>query len=153
MILAPAMIRVLERREQKLRLEVARVSKAIAEGQENLVELEAMIAAVERRARDNASARFTQGSRSVGELMELENNSQSLRTGHAELELFRQRSMEALAKLSEQQRTLAKTWHKEEVRLAHVTNLSRRARTLAEVRQFDADDEAFSERHSIASQR
>jgi hypothetical protein len=151
MILAPAMIRVLERREQKLRLEVARLSSAVAEGRKNLAAIEETIAAVERRTSDNASARFSNGARSVGELLELEQNSQSLRAGRTELETLRQRSEQALFKLSYQQRVIAKKWRKEEVRLAHVTALVRREHARAEINQFDADDEAFTERQAAAA--
>lgn len=151
MIFAPTMIRVFERREQKIRLEVARLAREIAAGQEGLAALDETIAAVERRTRDNATARFAAGSRTVAELLALEQNSQSLRNGRAELEALRQRSQQALAKLIEHQRTLAKQWRKEEVRLAHVTDLEQRERVLADIRQFDADDEAFTERGVAAS--
>lgn len=151
MILAHTMIRALERREQKLRLEVACLSSALAEGRKNLADIEETIAAVERRARDNANARFSNGARSVGELLELERNSQSLRAGQTELETLRQRAEQALFKLSYQQRALAKKWHKEEVRLAHINALTRRERVRAQVRQFDADDEAFTERQAAGA--
>jgi len=151
MILAPAVIRVLERREQNLRLEVARLARAIATHQESLAALDQTIAAVERRAHENASSRFSSGSRSIAELLELEQNSQSLRAGRAELETVRERSKQSLAKLMDQQRTLAQRWHKEEVRLSHVNSLARRECILTDVRQFEADDESFTERYAAGS--
>lgn len=151
MIPASTIIRVFERREQKVRLEIARLAREVAAKQDSLVALDETIAAVERRARENSDARFTDGVRSVGKLLELEQNSQSLRAGRAELETIRQRSEQALAALIDQQRALSKQWRKEETRLAHVTDLAQRERVLADVRQFDADDEAFSERYSVAA--
>jgi outer membrane protein TolC len=148
MILAPTVIKVLERREQKHRLEVARLARALATHQESLAALDETIAAIEHRARQNASSRFSSGSRSIAELLELEQNSQSLRAGRAELETVRERSKQALAKLMDQQRALARKWHKEEVRLAHVNALARRERVLTDVRQFEADDESVTERYA-----
>lgn len=149
MILAPSVIRVLERREQKVRQEVARLAHAIAKSQENLSALDQTIAAVERRARENSNARFSNGARSVAELMELEQNSQSLRAGRAELEVLREKSIQALAALVNQQRALAKQWRKEEARLTHVNDLARRERIQTDVRRYDADDEAFTERFAM----
>lgn len=149
MMFAPTMIRVLERREQKVRLDVARLAREIATTRDGLTALEETIAAVDRRARDNANARFANGSRSVAALLELEQNSQSLRAGRAELETLRQRSAQALATLIDRQSALAKKWRREEARLSHVTGLVQRERILADVRQFDADDEAFTERCAV----
>lgn len=146
MMFAPTMIRVLERREQKVRLDVARLAREIATTQEGLTTLEEAIATVDRRARDNANARFASGSRSVAALLELEQNSQSLRAGRAELETLRQRSEQVLTTLLDRQSALAKKWRREEARLSHITGLVQRERILADVRQFDADDEAFTER-------
>jgi hypothetical protein len=149
MMFAPTMIRVLERREQKVRLDVARLAREIATTRDGLTALEETIAAVDRRARDNANARFSGGSRSVAALLELEQNSKSLRVGLAELEILRQRSEQTLATLIDRQSALAKKWRREEARLAHVTGLVQRERILADVRQFDADDEAFTERCAV----
>jgi hypothetical protein len=46
----------------------------------------------------------------------------------------------------DRQHALTAKWRKEEARLAHVSDLARRERILSEVRQFDADDESFTER-------
>lgn len=151
MIPAHTIIRVFERREQKVRLEVARLAREVAAKQDSLVTLDETIAAVERRARNNSDSRFADGGRSVAELLELEQNSQSLRAGRAELEILRQQSKQALAALIDQQRALSKQWRKEEVRLTHVTDLARHERVLADVRQFDADDEDFTERYGMAA--
>lgn len=149
MMFAPTMIRVFERREQKVRLEIASLAREIATTRDGLTTLDEAIAAVDRRARDNANARFSNGSRSVAALLELEQNSQSLRAGQAELETLRQRSEQALATLIDRQSALAKKWRREETRLAHVTGLVQRERIRADVRQFDADDEAFTERCAV----
>ena len=146
MMFAPTMIRVLERREQQIRMEVARLAREIATQRDGMMALDETIAAVDRRALDNASARFAGGSRSVAALLELEQNSQSLRAGRIELEALRQRSEQTLATLLDRQSTLAKKRRREEVRLAHVNGLVQRERILADVRQFDADDEEFTER-------
>lgn len=151
MIPPSTVIRVLERREEKMRREVARVAREVAAKQDSLAALDETIAAVERRMCDNSNARFSDGSRSVAQLLELEQNSQSLRAGHAELEILRTRSRQALATLMDQQRTLSKEWRKEEVRLSHVSDLAQREHILTEVRQFDADEEAFAERYGIAA--
>jgi hypothetical protein len=151
MIPGSTIIRVFERREQKVRLEIGRLAREVAARQDSLIALEETIAAVERRARENSDARFADGVRSVAKLLELEQNSQSLRAGRAELETLRERSKQALTALIDQQRALSKQWRKEEVRLAHVTDLAQRERVLADVRQFDADDEAFSERYGVAA--
>ena len=148
MILAPTVIRVLERRELRLRFEVAQLTRAIATSQESLAAVDQTIATVECRARENANNRYSGGSRSVAELLELEQNSQSLRAGREQLEEMRERSRQALEKLMDRQRTLTRRWRKEEVRLAHVTGLTRRERILTDIRQFDADDESFVERYA-----
>jgi outer membrane protein TolC len=148
MMLAPAVIRVLERRERKVRVEVTLLARAIAKSQESLAAVDETLAAVERRARENASSRYSKGSRSVAELLELEQNSQSLRASRAELEDLRERSRQALERLVDQQRALIAKWRKEEARLAHVSDLTRRERIRIDVRQFDADDEAFTERYA-----
>ncbi len=146
MIFAPTMIRVLKRREQQIRMEVARLARDVATRREGLTALDETIAAIDRRTCDNANARFASGSRSVAALLELEQNSQSLRAGRAELEVVRQRSEQALATLLARQCALTKKWRREEVKLAHVIGLMQRERLLADVRQFDADDEEFTER-------
>lgn len=140
MIAAATMIRVIERREQKLRLAMSSLAQTIAARRDGLATLEETIAAVERRACANASSRFSTGSRSVGELLEIEQNSSSLRAGRAELETLRGQSNEALARLTDRQQALLKEWRKEDVRLAHITAIARRARLLAAARQFDADE-------------
>jgi hypothetical protein len=149
MMLAPTMLRVMERREQKVRLEVARLAREIAVKRENLATLDATIEAVDRRARENGSARFANGARTVAALLELEQNSQSLRAGREELEALRQQSEQALTTLIARQRSLSKQWRREEARLAHITRLMQRERMLADVRQFDTDEEAFAERYSV----
>jgi outer membrane protein TolC len=148
MMLAPAIRRVLERRELRARFEVTQLARAIATSQESLAAVSETIATVERRARDNASNRYSNGSRSVAELLELEHNSQSLRAGLAELEEMRERSRQALERLLDRQRALTMKWRKEEARLAHVSDLARRERILTDVRQFDADDESCTERYA-----
>jgi hypothetical protein len=146
MILASPMVRVITRREEKLRAEMAALARAIAASRDGLAVLDETIAAVERRARDNANSRFAQGPRSVAALLEIERNSSSLHAGRAELETMRERSRQTLATLTDQQCALSKKWRKEDARLAHVTALARRQRVLADVRQTDADDESFAER-------
>lgn len=153
MIPAPTVIRVLERREQRVRFEITQLTRAIATSQESLAAVDETIAAVERRARENASSRYSDGSRSVAELLELEQNSQSLRAGRARLEEIRERSQQALEKLVNQRHTLTTKWHKEEVRLAHVTGLARRERIRTDIKQFDADDESFTERYATGDRR
>lgn len=150
---APTVIRVLERREQRLRFEIAQLGRAIVTSQESLAAVEQTIAAIERRARENASSRYSTGSRSVSELLELEQNSQSLRAGRAQLEEMRERSRQALEKLVDRQRTLTQTWRKEEVRLAHVTGLARSARIQSDVRQFESDEESVAERYAVGERR
>ena len=151
MMLAPAIRRVLERRELRARFEVTQLARAVATSQESLAAVDATIAAVDRRARENASNRYSNGSRSVAELLQLEQNSQSLRAGLAELEEMRERSRQSLEKLMDQQRALTTKWRKEEARLAHVSDLARRERIVADARQFDADDESFTERHAAGN--
>ena len=146
MTLASTMVRVITRREEKLRAEMATLARAIAASRDGLAVLDETIAAVERRARDNANSRFAEGPRSVAALLEIERNSSSLLAGRAELETMRERSRQTLATLADQQRALSKKWRKEDTRLAHVAVLARRQRVLADVRQTDADDEAFAER-------
>src|SRR5688572_4849864 len=125
MIPAPTVIRVLERREQKVRFDIAQLSRAIATSEQSLAAVDETIAAVERRARENANNRYSNGSRSVAELLELEQNSQSLRAGRAQLEEMRERSQQALQRLKDQQRALFTKWRKDDARLAHVTGLAR----------------------------
>jgi len=149
MMLAPAIIRVLERRQQKFRFDIAQLARAIATSQASLAAVDETIAALDRRARENASSRYSNGSRSVAELLELEQNSQSLRAGRTQLEEMRERSRQTLDRLMDQQRTLIANWRKEAARLAHVSSLARRERILADVRQFDADDAAFTERYAM----
>lgn len=153
MILAPTIVRVLERREQRLRFEVAQLTRAIATNQESLAAVDETIAAIERRARENASNRYSNGARSVAELLELEQNSQSLRAGRAQLEQIRQQSQQTLDRLIGQQRALTRKWRKEEARLTHVTGLARFERIRTDIRQFDADDEAFTERYAAGERR
>jgi hypothetical protein len=147
---AASMLRVLERREQKLRLDIARVARDVAAMRDDITTLEATLAAVDRRARENAGARFANGSRSVAALLELEQNAQSLRTGRQALEALWHRTEQALAKLSERQRTLSQRWRREESRLAHVRRLMRRERLLTDARRLDADDEAYAERRAAS---
>jgi outer membrane protein TolC len=135
------MLRVIERREQKLRLERAALAREIAATRDGLAALEETIAAVERRASANAHSRFATGARSIAELLEIEQNSSSLRAGRADLEAMRARLQETLARLSDRQRALANKWRKEVVRLGHVTAIVRRSRVLADVRRCEADDE------------
>jgi hypothetical protein len=174
------MIQILERREQRLRLELTVLAREIALKRDNLAALDATIAAVNRRIDENASARFAskgpgslstgeqardksrllpgvskgpgplstreQCSRSVAELLQLEQNSQSLSKAAMELVTLKGRGEQDLASLVERQRILSQRWHREEIRREYVTRLARRERVRAETRQFDADDESFVER-------
>jgi hypothetical protein len=165
------MIEILERRGQRLRLELTILAREIALKRDNLATLQATIAAVNRRIDENASARFAdtreespgasqgprplftrlEGARTVAALLELEQNSQSLRTAAMELVTLKERGEQALAMLVDRQRTLSQRWHREEIRREYVTRLARRERVLAEIRQFDAEEESFAERSGRGS--
>jgi hypothetical protein len=151
MTLAP-MIRVLARREEKRRLQVASLAREVAAARDKTATVAATIAAVERRARENAHARFAAGARSIATLLELEQNSQSLRTGLAELEALRQRTAQSLTALVERQRTLAREWQREETRLAHATDRLKRERMRGDARQLDADDDEHLELRAARAQ-
>jgi chromosome segregation ATPase len=151
MILAP-MIRVLARREEKKRLQIASLARDISATQDKTATVAATIAAVERRARENAHARFAAGPRSIASLLELEQNSQSLRTGLAELETLRQRTAQSLAALVEQRRTLAREWRREDSRLAHASERLKRERMRIDARQLDADDDEHLELRAARAQ-
>lgn len=137
-----SMIQVLEWRERKSRQELARLSRTIAAVGAEIRTMEEVIAAVDERVRANLSARLADVPISVASLMELERHTQTLISGQERVADLKRQSEQKLAELRVRQRTDARRWRRDEVKLMHARALARRETILHAARQAEAQEQA-----------
>ena len=136
-----SMIQVLEWRERKSRQELARLSGTIAAVAAEIRTVEEVIAAVDARISANLNARLAGEPVSVATLLALEQHTQTLVSGRERVAELKRQSERKLAELRVRQRTDARHWRRDEVKLMHARALARRETILHAARQAEAQEE------------
>jgi hypothetical protein len=137
-----SLIQVLEWRARKSRQALARLSRAIAAVDAEIRTVEQVIAAVDARINANLNARLAGDPVSVVTLMELEQHTQTLVSGRERVADLKRQSEHKLAELRVRQRSDARRWHRDEVKLIHARELARREAILSAARQAEAQEQA-----------
>ena len=144
------MLPVLERRETKARLALARLTRALEKKQASVREVQRLIDILRACLQSTLAGRYSGGARTVAALTELE---QHVRTAHAtaeQLAELRARAQQEAYQLAAKQRAAAQRWRRHEVRLDHVATLARQERISKALVACEVDEELHAERRAAS---
>lgn len=143
-----SMLPVLERRETKTRLALARVTRGLEQKQASVRAMQRLIDVLQAGLRSTLAGRYSSGACTVAALTELE---QHVRTLHASMEqvtVQRERAQKEVDELAARQRVAAQRWRRCEVRLDHVATLARHERIASALAASELDEELHAERQA-----
>jgi RNase adaptor protein for sRNA GlmZ degradation len=144
------LVKVMELREESARRELARLVRELAKTRSGVEAVEKLIEAVQERIDMLLRSRYSDGSRTVAALNELEANAQGLSAHREQLRQLRSQAQQALDELARQQRNAARHWRRSDVRRGHVSSLARSERIASMVRSHESEDEAHGERRAVS---
>jgi hypothetical protein len=147
------LITVLQRREERSRLELARLSRELAGKRQALQAMDGILAAIQEHLQSSLDGRFAGGPRTIAALEEIEEHARTLRSRHEELSTLKQQAEQALEALAAQHRARAHQWRRNDTRLKHIESLARRDKLTVDLRISEASDEAYIEGRSALTQR
>jgi hypothetical protein len=147
--MSQSMKRVLEWRERKCRLALARVTASVEKRRNGIQALDQFLSAVEAQISTTLLAR-SKGPCTVSTLAELEQHTKSLRAHREKLADMKRQAEHVLEELLTEQRQHAQQWRRCEARLAHVESIVRRERIQISTRAAEAEDEAYAEQRAMS---
>jgi hypothetical protein len=142
------MLRVLEKREQDSRRELARKAREVVTKKAKVVSVDQWIDTVGKTLQQAIDARHSGGPRTVASMIESDNHAKALSSGSQQLRQLRVNAQQAVDEAIPQQQLAAQEWHRSEARLDRVKVLAKRARIKQASKVSDAEDEAHAERRT-----
>lgn len=142
---AHLLIPVLQHRETKAKLALARVSREVSESRAQLDSIDQMIAGVSARVTAALSTRDSNSPRLIAEMTDLEEQLKALRAARAHLAGLHGQAQETLNELIVRHRQATREWRHQEARLDHIQALVRQARLSRDLRATEREDEFQSE--------
>jgi cell wall-associated NlpC family hydrolase len=142
------MLRILEKREQDSRRELARKAREVAARKTKVASVDQWIATVNRTLQEAIDARHASGPRTVASLIESDNHTKALSSGSQQLRQVRVTAQQAVDEAIPQQQLAAREWRRSEARLDRVQQLARKSRIKRAAKVSEAEDEAHAERRN-----
>lgn len=136
-----SMLDVLQWRERKCHLALARLSRTLAQKKRALQAIETLDTAVHRHIRASHDSRFTDGASTAAKLAELEAHMNNLRAQREQLATLRRQAALALHETAAQHETAAHQWQRSEQKSKHAQQLARRERVLRANVRFELEEE------------
>jgi hypothetical protein len=144
------MLPILEWRETKARLALARLTRDLQEKQASVREMQRLIDVLHAGLRSALAGRYSGGGCTVAALTELEQHVRTLRASTEQVAVQRERARQEVDELAARQRAAAQRWRRYEVRLAHVMTLARHERVARALNASELDEELHAERQAAA---
>jgi hypothetical protein len=141
---------VLERRETKARLALARLTCELDQKRARVRAMTQLIEALRVRMEASLAGRYSSGPRTVAALMELEQHMHVLHTSAEQVAVLAARAQHDADELTRLQQAAARQWRRSELRLGHVASLARRERITSALLASELDDELHAERRAAA---
>jgi hypothetical protein len=144
-----SMQRVLEWREKKCRLALARVTRSVEKRRNDIRALDQFLTAVETQISSTLNAR-SQGPSTVAHLAELEQHTRTLRSYGERLVDMKRQAERVLEDLLKEQQQHAQKWRRCEARRAHVEGLVRQDRLQRARVSSEREEEIYAEQRALA---
>jgi hypothetical protein len=143
-----SMLPVLERRETKARLTLARLTRGVEKKQASVRAMQRLIDALQAGLRSTLAGRYSDGACTVAALTELEQHVRTLHASTEQVTVQRERAQHEVDELAARQRVVAQRWRRCEVRLDHVAALARHERIASALAASEVDEELHAERQA-----
>ena len=144
------MVLVLERRETKTRLALARLTRELDQRRARVRALEQLIDALRARMESTLAGRYSSGPCTVAALLELEQHMGALHTSAEQMAVLAARAQHDADEVATLQQVAAREWRRSELRLGHVASLARQERITSALLASELDDELHAERRGAA---
>ena len=141
---------VLERRETKTRLALARLTRELDQSRARVRSLEHLIDALRARMELTLAGRYSSGPRTVAALLELEQHMLALHTSAEQVAVLAARAQHDADELATLRQVAAREWRRSELRLGHVASLARQERISSALLASELDDDLHAERRGAA---
>jgi hypothetical protein len=148
--LTQSMMRVLEWRERRSRVALARLMRTVADTRARIEALDGVIAAVDARVKTSFEARLAGGPRTIAALTELEHHAKGLLLAREQVVDRRDQASFDLARLRAKQHVNIRQWRRDEAKLMHVKAMARRDVIARASREAESQDAAHCERVAAA---
>jgi hypothetical protein len=125
-----SMLDVLQWRERRCRLALARLARTLGQKKRALQAIETLDTAVNRHIRASHDSRFTDGACTASKLAELEAHISNLRAQREQLATLQRQAALVLRQTAAQHETAAHQWQRSEQKSQHAQQLARRERAL-----------------------
>lgn len=141
---------VLERRETKARLALARLTRELDQRRARVRAMTQLIDALRMRMESTLAGRYSSGPRTVAALMELEQHMLALHTSAEQVAVLAARAEHDADELTRLQQAAAREWRRSDLRLGHVASLARQERVTSVRLASELNDELHAERRAAA---
>lgn len=144
-----SMQQVLEWREKKCRLALARVTRSVEKRRNGIQAMDQFLTAVESQIDSTLNARLA-GPSTVAQLTELEQHTQTLRSQRERLVDMKRQAEHVLEDLLKEQQQHAQEWRRCEAQRTHVAALAKQERIQRAIVASEREEEIYAEHRVLA---